>query len=190
MVYESLMAIVEENIDKLTESWEQEVKKCEYLETYRSLSAEDLRAKGKLLFENLLHWLQTGASNDDAAKYFQQVGIERINEGFPLSEIYYALYLEKKVLWSFVVVKEEITGKLNAVDAIEFMSVINNYFELGNFYIIRGYMNELYKTLKQTGKFTEEELKNIISNGALFKESVRKVKDQMYGEGLSIGIIR
>jgi len=190
MVYESLIAIVESHLDNLTNTWVQEVKRSEYLETYKRLSDKELKSRGNILFTNLLEWLLKGASNDDAAVYFKEIGEGRIKEGFPLSEVYYALYLEKKVLWSFVAWKDEVSGILKAIDAIEFMTVINNYFDLGDFYIIKGYMHELYKNLVETNKFEKEELEQIISGGALYQESIKQIHEKMYGEGLSIGIIR
>ena len=190
MVYESLIAILETNLDNLTETWATEVKRSEYLETYNKLDESEVLKRGNILFSNLYDWLQKGASNDDAAEYFRQIGVERIKEGFPLSEVYYALYLEKKVLWSFVAWKDEVTGVLKARDAIEFMTVINNYFDLGDFYIIHGYMHELYSHIAETKKFSQEELEKLFTKGALYQESVRKIREQMYGEGLSIGLIR
>ncbi len=190
MVYESLIAIVESHLDNLTKTWAQEVKRSEYLETYKKLNDKELQSRGNILFSNLLDWLLKGASNEDAAVYFKEIGVNRIKEGFPLSEVYYALYLEKKVLWSFVAWKDEVQGILKAVDAIEFMTVINNYFDLGDFYIIKGYMREFYSHLTESGKFSKDELEKIVVKGALHQESVRETREKMYGEGLSIGIIR
>ncbi len=190
MVYESLIAILETNLSKLTETWVKEVKNSQYLETYNKLPDKKLFNRGNVLFSNLQDWLMKGASNDEAAKYFQEIGRKRIDEGFPITEVYYALYLEKKVLWSYVAEKDEVTGVLKAKDAIEFMTVINNYFDLGNFYIIRGYMHELYSHLFKSEKFTKEELEEIFTKGALYQESIKKIREQMYGEGLSIGMIR
>lgn len=190
MVYESLIAIVESHLDNLTDTWAQEVKRSEYLETYKKLTDEELHARGNTLFSNLLSWLMKGASNDDAAAYFKTIGEERIKEGFPLTEVYYALYLEKKVLWSFVAWKDEVSGILKAIDAIEFMTVINNYFDLGDFYIIKGYMHQLYNYLSETKKFSNEELQKIFTEGALYQESIREIREKMYSEGLSIGLIK
>lgn len=190
MVYESLIAIVEKHLDDLTDSWVSEVKNSDYLETYQKLSNNELVNRGNILFSNLQDWLLNGASNDDAAKYFQKIGRERISEGFPLSEVYYALYLEKKVLWSFVALKDEVAGILTAQDAIEFMSEINNYFDLGNFNIIRGYLNDLYTHIADSDKFTKEELEKLLSKGALYQESIKKIGKQMYSEGLSVGMVR
>jgi hypothetical protein len=190
MVYESLIAIVESHLNDLSNTWVQEVKKSSYLSTYQKLSDKELHSRGHVLFSNLLNWLLTGASNDDAAVYFKKIGEDRIKEGMPLTEVYYALYLEKKVLWSFVAWKDEVTGRLKAVDAIEFMTVINNYFDLGDFYIIKGYNEQLYLQLLRTEKFKKEELENIFAGGALYQESIKDIKEKMYGEGLSLGIIR
>jgi len=73
MVYESLIAIVESYLDKLTDTWVQEVKRSEYLETYKKLTDEELNTRGNTLFSNLLSWLMKGASNDDAAAYFKKL---------------------------------------------------------------------------------------------------------------------
>lgn len=190
MVYESLIAIVEGHLDNLTETWAQEVKRSEYLTTYKSLDDKELYNRGMILFSNLLNWLLKGASNEDAANYFKEIGEKRIKEGVPLTEVYYALYLEKKVLWSFVAWKDEVSGVIKAADAIEFMTVINNYFDLGDFYIIKGYLKEMYKHLQETNKFSNEELEQIFTGGALYQDSVKQIKEKMYSEGLSIGLIR
>ena len=190
MVYESLIAILERHLEDLVENWVSEVKNSEYLETYQKLSDKELFNRGSILFSNLQDWLLKGASNDEIVYYFQKIGSDRINEGFPLSEVYYALYLEKKVLWSFVAWKDEVTGVLKARDAIEFMQVINNYFDLGDFYIIRGYMHELYSHISDSDKFTKEELEKMLTKGALYQESIKKIREQMYGEVLSVGMIR
>ena len=190
MVYESLIAILESNLHNLTETWVWEVKNSEYLTTYKKLSDKELFGRGNILFSNLQDWLLKGASNDEVADYFQTIGSDRINEGFPLSEVYYALYLEKKVLWSFVAWKDEVTGILKARDAIEFMTVINNYFDLGDFYIIRGYLHELYSHISESKKFSKKELEELFTRGALYQESIKEIREKMYAEGLSVGMIR
>ncbi len=81
-------------------------------------------------------------------------------------------------------------GILTARDAIEFMSEINNYFDLGNFNIIRGYLHNLYAHIADCDKFTKEELEKLLTKGALYQESIKKIQEQMYSEGLSVGMVR
>ena len=190
MVYESLIYIIETSIEPLSEMWAAEVKASDYMNTYHQLSLEELEKRGAVLFENLLKWLRTGAYNEEVESYFDKTGIQRLNEGFPLSEIEHALYLEKKVLWSFVVWKEEILYEMAREEMIEVMNIINNYFDLGSFYIIRGYMGEFFHHLKETGKFSGEDLQKFIGGQTLLSEKERKPDANLYGEGLSKGVIR
>lgn len=190
MVYESLIAILEKHLEDLTASWVAEVKDSQYLETYKKLTDKELFRRGNILFSNLQDWILKGASNDEVADYFKEIGSDRISEGFPLSEVYFALYLEKKVLWSYVVLKDNVAGVLKASDALEYMAEINNYFDLGNFNIIRGYMQALYSHISDSDKFTKEELEELLAKGALYHESIRIIQEQMYSEGLSVGMVR
>lgn len=190
MVYESLIAILEENIDPLAEMWAAEVKASEYMHTYHKLTLEELEQRGKVLFENLHKWLRTGAYNEEVESYFHEVGQTRINEGFPLSEIEHALYLEKKTMWSFVIWKEEILYDMAREEMIEIMSVINNYFDLGSFFIIRGYMGEMFQHLEKTEKFTNKEMHEIMSGSAMIKEKERKTDKSLYSEGLRKGVLK
>lgn len=180
MIYESLIAIVEQNIEKLAQAWYVEIKRSEYMKTYNALSDEEILNRGRTLFSNLLKWLGTGADNEEIENFFENVGANRIKEGFPLSEVNYALYLEKKVLWSFVLIQDEITVTLSASDAVDFMNILNNYFDLGDFFIIRGYMNELFKHLDESRRFTKEELENLLTHGALSKESLEEIRAKLY----------
>jgi len=190
MVYESLIAIVESQLSDLTQAWVDEVKKSTYLTTYRKLTDAELSNRGNTLFLNIQNWLLKGASIESAETYFYNLGSERFTERFPLTEIYYALHLEKKVLWSFVAWKDEVSGILEAHDAIEFMTIINNYFDLGDFNILRGYMNELHAQLKDTNKFTKEEIEKFIASGTLYKNSNKEINNNMFNEGLNIDLIK
>ncbi len=185
MVYESLISISEEYHLQMAQAWFEEVKKNSYLRTYNSLSDPQLLERGKILFENFLKWLQTGADNSEIREYFVALGKERCLEGFPLSEVNYALYLEKKVLWHFVAFKDKSQGKLTPTDVVEFTSVISGYFDMGNFFIIRGFSEAFAKKLIEGGKFSESELKEFL-NGMLIKEAETELPKDLYMETLDL----
>ncbi len=185
MVYESLISISEKYHRQMAEAWFEEVKKNGYLKTYNSLSDEQLLERGKILFENFLKWLETGADNSEIRNYFVNLGKERCLEGFPLSEVSYALYLEKKVLWNFIAFKDKTNGKLTPTDVVEFTSVISGYFDMGEFFIARGYSETVANNLIESGKFTEDELRKFL-NGMLLKEAETKIPDNIYMETLDL----
>lgn len=190
MIYPLLSQLVKDNTRKLAETYFNEVKKTEYMKTYQARSDDEVISRGEKVFLNLHKWLESGANNDEIEKYFVNIGKERFKEGFPLIEVKYALYLTKKVFWSFIIWKKEFTGKLDTEGAIETMTVLNNYFDIGNFFIIRGYLSEMFSHLDESDKLSKRELKKYLIKGEMYEESIKKIREKMYGEGLSIGLIR
>lgn len=190
MLYNDLIPLVENNVDTLAHMWVEEVKGSAYMQTYNKLEAEVLRQRGVLLYTNLVKWLKSGAKNEEVEDYFYKVGVERNKEGFPLSEVNYALYLEKKVFWSFIGWKEEVTSRFQVTEIIELMTILNNYFDLGDFFIIRGYLEELFKNLDNALKYSKDEIENFLVKGGLYQEKIRKIKENLYNEGLRSGIIK
>ena len=165
MQYGNLVPVLKTNILNLARMWMQEIKKSEYMVTYQALSEGELQKRGEAVFTNLIKWLDYGASNEDVKNYFEAVGSIRNDEGFPLSEVNYALYLVKKVFWCFSAWKEEIVGNMDSKQLIEFTTILNNYFDLGDFFIIRGYLNKLFKKLNETDKFSKAELEKLLIKG-------------------------
>jgi hypothetical protein len=190
MLYKDLIPLVENNIETLAKTWVQEVKSSTYMQTYHKLEEDVLKKRGVLLYTNLAKWLKSGAKNEEVEDYFYNVGIERNQEGFPLSEVNYALYLEKKVFWSFVGWKEEVTSKFEVTEIIELMTLLNNYFDLGDFFIIRGYLEELFKNLDNALNYSKEDIENFLAKGGLYQEKIKKIKENLYNEGLRSGIIK
>jgi hypothetical protein len=57
-------------------------------------------------------------------------------------------------------------GSFEKTETVEFITVLNNYFDLGDFFIIRGYFSELFDKLDKSQKFTKDEIEHILVKGA------------------------
>jgi hypothetical protein len=170
MITNKLAAIIKNDINSLTEKWAKEIKKSEYMDNYRNLDNEELFRRGEILYLNLISWLEEGASNVEIEGYFQGIGIERINEGFSLTEINYAIYLLKVILIDSIAINKELISATDTSDAFEINAILNNYFDLGIFFVTRGYSQELFMRIERSDKFSKEELNKIISKSALEEE--------------------
>ncbi|MFH1728601.1 MAG: RsbRD N-terminal domain-containing protein [Pseudomonadota bacterium] len=188
MPYNTLVTSVRNNIEALANGWQEEAQSSPYMNTYHSLETDDLHKRGKVLFTNLLKWLESGASNKEVEGYFENVGKTRLDEGFPLSEVNHAVYLTKKVFLSYISNHYELIGNMDSKEAFEFCTLLNSYFDLGDFHIIRGYLKELFEHLDGTKKFTKEELENYFKRGALHKEAEKEVDEyNMYYDMIHMG---
>lgn len=170
MITNELAAIIKNEINSFTAKWAEEIKKSEYMDHYRNLDGDELFRRGEILYLNLISWLEDGASNVEIEGYFQGIGIERIKEGFSLTEINYAIYLLKVILNDYLVSNKDLISSTDSTNAFEINSILNNYFDLGIFFVTRGYSQELFSRIERTNKFSKEQLNKIISKGALEEE--------------------
>lgn len=172
--FSKIISFVESNIKNLARTYSEQLIKPEHMITYQKLDPLKIIAREELLYTNFVEWLKSGASNDEAEKLFEKIGAERYNEGFPLTELNFALIITKKVLWNAISQREDLFKDVTYNDFVECVTVINNYFDLGNFYMTRGYVHELFGKLDLSDKISREEIHKILIKGAFDEEDLDK----------------
>ncbi len=165
MISSKLVNQLEENLDSIVQVWFEEAKSSVNMKTYKTFDDNEVLGRGKAVFSHLIEWLKEGADSDDVEKYFEEVGKIRLKEGFPLTEVHYALYLTKKIFWGNIDWRDAISGSFQTSSTTQIMSVINNYFDLGNFFITRGYLHELFNRLGENSQLSTSELKKLLLEG-------------------------
>lgn len=166
MDFTKLIDAINKDAQLMAENYYNEILKSDKMENYGKLD-KDLVIKREVdVFKNMISWLSTGSSDDNAEKFFENVGSERFNEGFPLAEINFALHIDKLVVWDYFIPRKETGLFANNEEFQNTAILLSNYFDLGSFYMTRGYMNGLCAALENTGKFKREELQSIVKKGA------------------------
>ncbi|MCP4715116.1 MAG: hypothetical protein GY868_08370 [Deltaproteobacteria bacterium] len=178
MISRNLVNMIRSNTDKLGEKWMRAVKESERMKAYQKLSDEELKKRNRVFFENLVGWIDEGAASDDIKSYFARIGRERYNERIPLDEINFAIIIAKKVLWNFILSEGFFSNALAIYQALEMLTVMYNFFDLGSFYIGKEYQEEMYEKIKTSGKFSEEELDEYIFPG---KHITKKELEDLFG---------
>jgi len=166
----NLSKIVDTQIDELKKEWLAEVRRSEYLATYKTFSDEETITRGEAVYLHLSEWLKEGATNEKAEKYFEKVGEIRFKEKFPLPEVLYAVYLLKKIFWNRVDWRDKVTGAFESSNATKIMNIFNDYFDLASFSITRGYFNELLNSITDDKKLSKSDLKELLTKGKLNPE--------------------
>lgn len=177
MEFTKFIKMLNENKKTYANTWFELIINSEYMETYKKLDKEVILERGEAVFTHLASWLESGASNDVAEKYFEGVGKERFKEGFPLTEVIYALYMVKKVFWCCIAWKKDVCEEKENKDCeqcVEFLTILGNYFDLGNFYMTRGYFQKIFSELDNSSISGKEELKNFLKKGVINLEDLDK----------------
>lgn len=172
MASANLSRIVEEQIESLKKEWCEEVRKSEYLTSYKEISDEETTKRGEAVYLHLMDWLKEGATNQSAESYFVEVGATRFRERFPLTEVHYAIYLLKKIFWSKIDWRDKVTGAFETSYATKIINVFNDYFDLASFNITKGYFNELLNSINDDKKLSKADLKKLLTKGQLDPEAL------------------
>jgi hypothetical protein len=151
MIYHRIVDLIKHQPERLAESWCEHIRESASTSTYHRLSVEELAERHIRLFENLARWLEQTMGRDELRRFFVELGRERCLEGFPLWEVNYALLLAKRDFRDLISAQGLLDSSLEFYQAFELISSMDQFFDLGNFHIIRGYMRELRSTLEESG---------------------------------------
>lgn len=183
MISAKFTYLISKNTDRLAERWAERVKKSEHMKAYQKQSHNVLKKRNQRFYENLVKWHKEGASHNEIKKYFARVGRERYHESIPLEEINFGFIIAKRVLWDFILSEGFFSDALAIYQALETLTMIYNFFDLGFFYISKEYMEEMYETFQRSNKFTDKELKDYLFPGTVITD---KELESMFG--ISSGI--
>ncbi len=172
MDFTNLINLITSNKRIIATTYYDQVKSSDYMKTYHNLDPEKVIAREEAVYVQLANWLKNGADNDEAEKFFAKIGSDRLKEGFPLSELNYALFISKKSFWEFLKTHPEIVKDIPAEKNVEFFAILGNYFDLGGFYMVRSYILTLFEKLDINDSLSREEIHNIMIRGAFDDEDI------------------
>ncbi|BBB32219.1 conserved hypothetical protein [Thermotomaculum hydrothermale] len=161
-----VVQFIDTHIENFSKAFAKEVKKSKYLMRYKGFEEEEVVSRAKSLFKTMTTWLKEEMEYKDVGKYFVKVGKQRYEEGFPLCEVIHALFLIKNIFWKKINEEGFLSSTLQIYIAIETLKKIYDFFDVGAFYIVRGYQEAMYNELGSTGKITEEDLKKVFFPGS------------------------
>jgi len=169
MIQRKLIDYLQRNPEIMARRWMEKVRRSAHMEQYNTLNDAELIRRGMVLFEHLAQWLDHSVSRHEIGRYFVTVGQERFEEQFPLCELTYAIYLEKKVFWEFVQAEGILANPVQMMRAMELITAIGEFFDLGNFYLARGYLASMYLAIQKTGKLTAPEMETFFFPGSFLR---------------------
>lgn len=132
--------LVENNAHLLTNQWVEEVKRNPSTKGYRNLSEPELRSRVFDVYKRLDKWLQ----NDEiiykkTAEHFFNLGKSRAAEGLKVSEVVYALILNRVILWKYVIDHGLIDTAIDYHHALDFYHKVTNFFDKAEYFVCIGF---------------------------------------------------
>ena len=146
------------------------VRKAQQLKHYNSMDDEVLIEKHASFFPLLAKTLDRGLDRTLLGHFFVDLGKTRAQDGFPVSEVIYAINLMERVLIEYITTEYAPENPVKMYQSMGVLSQISEFFLLGCFYLTKGYLEAIYIEMNSHDSVSEELLKKYFKDDFFFKE--------------------
>ena len=113
--------------------------------------------------------LDRGLDRSLIGDFFVKLGKERMRNGFPISEVIYAINLVQKVVIEFLMT-DSLDNSMRMYQAMGALTRVAEFFLLGSFYLTKGFLEETYTSMSSNDQVSETFLKKYFKDDFFFKK--------------------
>ncbi|MCL1817725.1 MAG: hypothetical protein FWG35_02255 [Spirochaetaceae bacterium] len=150
--------------------WKGLIRKSPHLKHYQALDDASLVKMGSAYYPLLARALERGLDKQLVGDFFVRVGKERVQKGFPVSEVIYAINLIQKVVLEYLMTDFVLDSTIRMYQAMGVVAQISEFFLSGSYYLIKGFLEETYLHMSSHDSVSEELLKKYFRDDFFFKK--------------------
>ena len=166
-----MAAVIGRDWERIAGLWMAMIRGKDHLKKLAALPDERLLAVSRKVYPLVAKWLLAESTKDEVGTFFVAWGKSMYHDRFPLSEASYALYLAKNALWEHLEAQGTEASSLDLYLEVEAMRRLFDFFFSASFYLIKGYLEDLYVELEKTHGVPAEALKECFQEDFFFKSS-------------------
>jgi hypothetical protein len=165
----SLSATMNVNSEILAKQFVRKVRKATNLKKYNSMTDDAIIKINSKVYRTLGLWFEKEADKNQIGAFFVDVGKTRRKEGFPVSEVSYALYLSQRTVLEYL--NEYLSESSIALyNAVTLSNQVADYFFLGSYYMMKGYLEDTFIALNRDEAMPVETLRKYFCDEFFFKD--------------------
>jgi len=149
LISDRLVELVEKHSDIIVKRWITRIASDPTTSSYNQKNIEYLSAKSKNMLEHLSRWVSYDTTKEDVGKRYAAEGIEFFKRQIPLCEVIRGMYTLRRTLWLFVVNESAFDMPIQLHQMRELSDRVILFFDRSEYYLIRGYMEEMNKKMKE-----------------------------------------
>jgi len=141
MISARLVRMIEDHAEQLTRGVIEDLQRNPRVPAYHELSREELHLRAHKVYRNLGQFLSRKADESVESDYYD-LARRRYAEGVALSEVVYALILEKGHLEEYIRTAGLVDSAVELYQEKELYHLVNQFFEKAIYFTIKGYESE------------------------------------------------
>jgi hypothetical protein len=148
--------------------WKNLIRKAPQLKHYNEMDDASLIESDAHFYPLLARSLDRGLDRTVLGDFFVKLGKNRMEAGFPISEVIYAVNLAQKVVISYLMTDFVLDSTVRMYEAMGVVNQVAEFFLLGCFYLTKGFLEATYKGMNHEA-VSEELLKKYFRDDFFFK---------------------
>jgi hypothetical protein len=149
--------------------WKNQLRNAVHLKHYQELDDEVLIEAGSSIFPLLSYTLDRGLDRSRVGNYFVKLGKQRLQGGFPVSEVIYGLNSAQKVVIEYIMTEFAPENPMRMYQSLGALTNVSEFFLLGSMYVIKGFLEETYNKMSEHDKSAVELFKQYFKDDFFFK---------------------
>ena len=156
MLSTRLIQMIEAHAKQLTQGLVQQLKSHPRTASYRRFSDAEIHNRTYTVYKNLGAWT-VGKPEEEIRRTYEELGLDRFEEGIPLQEVIYALIITKKHLLNYVRTQGLGGTALEIYGEQELANKVNQFYDNAIYYTVVGYERALRVSREHTAERLAEE---------------------------------
>jgi hypothetical protein len=148
------------------------IRNATHLKHYQELDDEAIIEAGSSIFPLLSYTLDRGLDRSRVGNYFVKLGKQRMQSGFPVSEVIYGLNMAQKVVIEFIMTEFAPENSMRMYQSLGALTTVSEFFLLGSLYVIKGFLEETYNKMSEHDKAAQKLFKKYFKDDFFFKDNI------------------
>lgn len=170
LISDKLVDLVEKNSDVIIKRWIDRLKIDPTTSLYqKNIDYLSEKAKNHII-RQLGRWVSYDTTKEEVGKRYADDGIELFKMEIPLCEVIRAMYLLRRTLWLHVENESAFDSAFQLHQMKELNDRVILFFDRAEYYVIRGYMEEMNRKIKDLWGLKPEDTEKIFFARSFYKQ--------------------
>jgi hypothetical protein len=170
LISEKIVYLVEKHSEEIVKRWITRLTIDPTTSKYNKENIEYLQSKAEDILKHLGRWISYNTTKEDIGKSFVATGAEAFKLQIPVCEYIRGMYTLRRTMWLFVLNESAFDSALQLHQMIALSDRIVLFFDRIEFYIIRGYMEEMNRKIKDVWSLNPEDTKKIFFDHSFYNK--------------------
>jgi hypothetical protein len=150
--------------------WLAKVRKAENVSALNAIEDAELLSVHEEIVRKLGRWFDKSADKNEIGAFFVMMGKEYCAQSIPLSELTFALNLDRKAVNEHIVEAEDLEGAHRIYALMEVADQVGDFFFLGSYYLTKGYLEATFMRMRCEQSLDDDTLNSYFPDDFFFKD--------------------